>query len=110
MPKVESIEREGSFYNLIVGFVPPGSTWGMDLNDTKYEPEPAKYMTYRLMETEDGYIISSVSELSEEELSVWMPEAGEGRTNTSSAASSATESESSTTSGSDVSMDLDKTT
>lgn len=110
VPKVEKIEREGSYVNLTVGFVPPGSTWGMDLNNTKYEPQPAKYMMYQLMDSDDGLIIYSVSEIKQEDLGNLAPSGADGQAASSQTSSTAESVEAAGGSEDGISVDLNKTT
>ncbi len=54
-PKVTKIVRSGDTYEVTVGYIPPGSSWGMFVDGKKQEPEPEKYKLYKLKKNGKDY-------------------------------------------------------
>jgi hypothetical protein len=61
-PLVYEITKEGEFFNLLVGYIPPSNAWTTDFGDTEGEPEPEKYMIYVMRQTDDTYQIAKVQD------------------------------------------------
>lgn len=52
-PVVEEIEKEGEFFNLTVGYIPPETAWNSN-------PQPDKYMIYTMRRVGDEYQIAKI--------------------------------------------------
>lgn len=63
-PKVFSITNDGANYYLIVGYIPPGFSWG----ESGGEEVPDKFMKYTLKKDGGSYYLYAVSDASEEEI------------------------------------------
>lgn len=61
-PRVDEIEREGDIYALLVGYIPPGTAWNTDLAGKKTEPDPHKFMVYKLQKVEKHYQLIAIEE------------------------------------------------
>jgi len=59
-PSVTEIRREGDTILLTVGYVAPGNLWSTHTRNRSGEPDPEKYMLYRLTKTKSGYYIDAV--------------------------------------------------
>lgn len=63
-PKVYSVTQDGANYYLIVGYIPPGFSWGASSG----EEVPDKFMKYTLKKDGNNYYLYAVSEVTEEEI------------------------------------------
>jgi hypothetical protein len=61
-PLVYEVTKEGEFYNLVVGFVPPSNAWTTDFGETEGEPVPEKYMIFVMRQTDGSYQIAKVQD------------------------------------------------
>ncbi len=67
-PKVTKIVRSGDTYEVTVGYIPPGSSWGMFVDGKKQEPEPEKYKLYKLKKNGKDYQVLSLEDIANEDL------------------------------------------
>lgn len=67
-PKVTKIVRNGDTYEVTVGYIPPGSSWGMFVDGEKQEPKPEKYKLYILKKNGKDYQIVSLKDIADEDL------------------------------------------
>lgn len=67
-PKVIKIIRSGDIYQVTVGYVPPGSSWGMFTDGKKQEPRPEKYKLYELKKSGKDYQILSLKDIEDSDL------------------------------------------
>lgn len=67
-PKVIKITRSGDIYQVTVGYVPPGSSWGMFTDGKKQEPQPEKYKLYELKKDGKEYQILSLKDIKDSDL------------------------------------------
>jgi len=61
-PRVISIERNGEFYDVRVGYIPPMGTYTANLQGLRAEPRPDKYMIYVMRRVGDTFQIVAVRE------------------------------------------------
>ena len=54
-PRVISIERNGDFYDVLVGYVPPQGAIMANLHGTRTQPTPDKYMIYVMRRAGDTF-------------------------------------------------------
>ena len=54
-PQVEEIERNGEFYDVRVGYVPPQGAYTANVQGNRGEPEPDKYMIYVVRQAGNTY-------------------------------------------------------
>ncbi|MCI8441422.1 MAG: hypothetical protein HFG27_02670 [Provencibacterium sp.] len=59
-PRVDEIEREGDIYSLLVGYIPPGTAWNTDITGNKTEPDPHKFMVYKLQKKGRNYQLIAI--------------------------------------------------
>lgn len=59
-PRVDAIERDGDVYSLLVGYIPPGTAWNTDITGKKTEPDPHKFMIYKLQKNGKNYQLVSI--------------------------------------------------
>lgn len=59
-PRVDEIEREGDTYSLLVGYIPPGTAWNTDLSGNKTEPDPHKFMIYKLQKNGKNFQLIAI--------------------------------------------------
>ncbi len=60
-PRVDEIERNGDEYDLLVGYIPPGTVWTSTGADGA-TPDPHKYMVYRLRKVGAYYQLIAIEE------------------------------------------------
>lgn len=61
-PSVETITKNGGFFELSVGFLPSGVSWQTDFSGGQGKPLPEKYMNFIMQKTKDGYCIVKVQD------------------------------------------------
>lgn len=61
-PSVESVVRNGDFYELSVGFLSSGISWQTDFSGGQGKPLPEKHMNFVMERTKDGYRIAKVQD------------------------------------------------
>ncbi|MCI8624615.1 MAG: hypothetical protein HFG26_13285 [Provencibacterium sp.] len=59
-PRVDEIERSGDVYSLLVGYIPPGTAWNTDITGNKTEPDPHKFMIYKLQKSGKNYQLIAI--------------------------------------------------
>lgn len=59
-PRVESIERDGDYYNVRVGYIPPTGAYTVNFQGDRENPEPDKYMVYVMNKAGDSYQVVAV--------------------------------------------------
>lgn len=59
-PRVDEIERNGEVYSLLVGYIPPGTAWNTDITGNKTEPDPHKFMIYKLQKNGKNYQLIAI--------------------------------------------------
>ena len=62
-PRITDIVRDGELYNLIVEYIPPGSTLTATLGGITQEPQADKTMIYVMSKQKDGWHIVKVRDL-----------------------------------------------
>lgn len=67
-PKVTKIVRNGDTFEVTVGYIPPGSSWGMFVDGKKQEPEPEKYKLYKLKKNGSDYQILALEDIADKDL------------------------------------------
>lgn len=67
-PYVERVVKKGDAFTLTVGYVPPANAWTQTFDGETAEPVPDKYMLYELLKVKNDYRITSVRDLSTEDL------------------------------------------
>lgn len=65
-PRVIEITKEGEFYNLYVGYIPPADAWTSDYTGKSGEPAPDKYMIYVMRKEGNAYQIAKVRDVPQE--------------------------------------------
>ena len=65
-PSVESIDKDGEFYKLTVGFVPSGVSWKTDFSGTREQPAFEKSMIFMMKKSKDSYTIAKVQDIPEQ--------------------------------------------
>lgn len=61
-PLVESLKRQGEYYEMRVGYVAPGADWQTDSKGNKYQPKPDKYMIYKMAREKGEYYIVGIAD------------------------------------------------
>lgn len=62
-PLVETVTRNGEYYELNVGFMPTGVSWQTDFSGGgEGNTQPEKYMIFVMQKTNDGYRIAKVQD------------------------------------------------
>lgn len=61
-PKVYEITKEGEFYNLYVGYIPPENAWTANYGGDSGEAVPDKYMIYVMRREGDTYQIAKLQD------------------------------------------------
>lgn len=61
-PRVDEIERDGDIYSLLVGYIPPGTAWNTDISGKKTEPDPHKFMIYKLKKVNNYYQLIAIED------------------------------------------------
>lgn len=62
-PYVETVEKDGEFLKLTVGFVPSGVTWKTDFSGTKEKPAYEKLMIFMMAKSKNSYTIAKLQDL-----------------------------------------------
>ena len=75
-PSVEEITKNGDFYELNVGYIPPGLSWKTDFRGGKGVPAPERYMVFVMQKTKDSYSIVKVKD-PENITNILLPQGGE---------------------------------
>lgn len=61
-PRVDEISREGDVYSLLIGYIPPGTAWNTAIGDQHSEPDPHKYMVYKLKKADRYYQLTAIED------------------------------------------------
>lgn len=61
-PSVETITKNGDYYELSVGFLPSGVSWQTDFSGGQGKPQPEKHMNFIMQKTKDSYSIVKVQD------------------------------------------------
>lgn len=59
-PRVEDVKKNGEYYDVRVGYLPPSGAYTVDFQGDRGEPEPDKYMVYVMEKTGNTYRIVAV--------------------------------------------------
>lgn len=62
-PKITNYTKDGDFYYVTVGYIPPGPSWSGDFSGNKYETEPDKYMQYVIKKDGAKYYIFAILDM-----------------------------------------------
>lgn len=61
-PRVDEISKSGDIHSLLVGYIPPGTAWNTDLAGNKTEPDPHKFMVYKLKKVDKQYQLIAIED------------------------------------------------
>lgn len=61
-PRVDEIVKNGDAVELLVAYIPPGTAWNTDITGKKTDPDPHKFMIYKLKKAGKNYQLTGIAD------------------------------------------------